>query len=45
VSGIAGDRLVLGPVTASDFSTARLDMEDGVTPLLLEDGVTPFYMG
>lgn len=45
VSGIHGDRLVLGPVTVSDFSSDPLTEEDGTTLLLMEDGVTPFYLG
>jgi hypothetical protein len=46
VSGIAGDRLVLGPVTVADFDfDPVLTLEDDATPLHLEDGLTMFRLG
>lgn len=46
VDGETGDRLVLGPVTLSDYApSAFLQLEDSFTPLHVEDDTTLFYLG
>jgi hypothetical protein len=46
VDGEAGDRLVLGPVTLSDYApTAFYQLEDSFTPVHLEDDATLVHLG
>lgn len=46
VDGEPGDRLILGPVTLSDYApTAFLQMEDSFTPIHMEDGSTLVHLG
>jgi hypothetical protein len=46
VDGETGDRLVLGPVTLSDYApTAFYQLEDSFTPVHLEDDSTLVHLG
>jgi hypothetical protein len=46
VSGQSGDRLVLGPVTLTDFgATPFYEEEDDATPMHAEDGATLIHLG